>query len=209
MSVILKNSVFLHVPKTGGIWVRRMLNKQDLELKEIRSRWGNESSGGSTNSWHTVPIWDRDYRARPYRLCFVRNPFTWHQSYWSARTSKDNWEKASVFDTRCKSDTFQEYINRVLFYYPDGYLSWLYEYYTSHCVYVGKVEFLAESLVVALDGAEELYSTEDIMDNRHVYDNRSPRQYKTMTKYAGWQIKAIQKQEQEIFDKYEYAVPYM
>ncbi len=209
MSVILKNSVFLHIPKTGGVWVRRMLNKQDLEVKEIRSRGGNESSEGSANSWHTVPTWDKDYRARPYRFCFVRNPLTWHKSYWSFRASKNNWNPVNVFDTRCKSGTFHEYISKVLYYYPDGYLSWLYEYYTSHCVYVGKVEFLAESLIVALDGAEEPYSTEDIVNNRYVYDNRSPSKYKAQAEYTRWQIKAIQEQEQEIFDKYEYAMPHM
>lgn len=215
VSVILpKNSVFLHVPKTGGVWVRETLKELNLHAQEIRSRTKGESTERTANSWHTVPIWSRDYRSRKHKFCFVRNPLTWHQSYWAFRMTRKNWSKTSEIDTKCRSDNFQIYINNVLAMYPEGYVSWLYEFYTPHCDFVGRYESLAHDLTVALTEFGEIipfWSNDTgnvfhprIEGRKNKRSNDSLASEKAKAIYTDEQIDRIIDQEREIFDRYGY-----
>jgi hypothetical protein len=151
MSLILPNSVFLHIPKTGGMWVREVLHNCNLVVKSYEFR-------------HDIPVADERYHTINYRFCFVRHPATWYKSYWSMRNSDSSWDMMVPLDKYCHDGDFNTFINKVLFYFRDGYLYNLYLSWAEDCIYVGMMEKLPYSLIDALGYAGEDYDI-DIIKN--------------------------------------------
>ena len=111
MAVRLKNgAIFLHVPKTGGSWVTRVLSECGLVDREfshihadmVRVRY--YGSGGRVfwrsayeaaksrlpRAWKArimTPtrrqrLSERQQSTTPYTFCFVRHPLQWYESWW-------------------------------------------------------------------------------------------------------------------------------
>lgn len=66
MCIILANSVFVHIPKTGGSWVRKTLNLNGLII-EKKAQHEKRPNGQNL-------------------FAFVRNPISWYRSKWSYTT---------------------------------------------------------------------------------------------------------------------------
>ena len=62
--IVTNNAVFLHIPKTGGTWVKEVLSSYQLDFRE-----------------HSldVPISHKDKSV----FVFVRNPWAWHVSFYN------------------------------------------------------------------------------------------------------------------------------
>ena len=89
MALILKNgAVFLHIPKTGGNWVTRILEELDLIDTEVPhkhadvchffSQWSKQGRGifgGRLGRDRSQAKQDK-----PFMFCFVRNPLSWYES---------------------------------------------------------------------------------------------------------------------------------
>lgn len=197
MTVILPNSVFLHIPKAGGSWVREVLKENKLDVRSIRST-DQEYTTNKPGSWHNVPWDDKDFIDRPNRFAFVRHPLTWYRSYWAFKVAKGNWDSTDI-DVQCKSPNFNEFINNVIRFYPDGFLAWMYGFYTQHCTFVGTQEFLLEHLQYVLLEYEDVkitdfppalnYSPQDVLDT---------------ARYTPSQVRQIMWIEREIVNTYDY-----
>ena len=204
MTVLLRNSVFLHIPKTGGTWVRKALVDAGLSGALVRSRERDEAYNGTLRSWHNVPTWDARYHERPNRFCFVRHPADWYRSYWAFRMWRKNWEiRENEFDHKCSSGEFPEFIDKVLQHYPDGYVTWLYAYFANHCTFVGKTENLPTDLLTALDLFEGKYDPRDIvlLGPKKV----TPIAYKLAAIYGDGQLDCILETESDALERYDYA----
>jgi len=106
-------SLFIHVPKTAGNWVRSVLEENNLAATEI----GHKHSTYDRTLLKETPItdeldhlrqaarmvWSRvgqtlgdgdpDRERRPqFRFCFVRHPLTWYESWWKYQERRDEWE---------------------------------------------------------------------------------------------------------------------
>lgn len=150
MAVRLFRSIFIHVPKTGGTWVRGALRAAGLHQGDV----GRD---------HATPAeieQDPAYQASPMVFCFVRHPLAWYQSYWCYRM-KHGWHKPSpgeveapirtvTLDAHCRDDRFDRFVENCLERYPQGWVSHLYAHYTSGCTFVGRQERLVEDLLLAL-----------------------------------------------------------
>lgn len=119
MALILPRSIFIHIPKTGGMWVRAALQKTGLPLKEARHRHHNSGVP-------PVPCCCRHSRLRdvaPEDRCgriafaFVRHPLSLYQSWWAFKM-KGGWNEHFDFERRCKSDTFPGFVEKVLTHFP-------------------------------------------------------------------------------------------
>jgi hypothetical protein len=134
MALLLKDgSVFLHIPKTGGTWVRRVLKKMNLVDKEI----------GYFHSCSTGK----------FVFTFVRNPFSWYESWFKYQESNgwknfENWHPCSILNG-LGSNNFETFLKNVLSHHP-GFISNLFFSYTSNASFVGKQENLRENLCKAL-----------------------------------------------------------
>lgn len=203
MTLLLPNSVFLHVPKTGGTWVRMALNDAGLAVVTIRSRAREEAYNGTLSSWHNVPTWDIRYHERPNKFCFVRHPADWYRSYWAFRMWRKSWEiNENMFDHQCHSGDFDEFIDKVLHHYPDGYLTWLYSYFANHCNFIGKSENLPFDLFDALELAEEKFDARDIVLLEPI--KVTPIEYKLGAIYADGQLNKVLDMESEVLQRYDY-----
>lgn len=145
-----KNSVFIHTPKTGGTWVRSILKECGLFDGDVGRDHATPAELVDTAAW----------TMRPNFFCFVRHPLAWYQSYWAYRM-KHGWHKHSpgelaapirtvVLDATCRSDVFERFVWNCLERYPQGWVSHLYQHYTSGCTFVGRQERLREDLLLAL-----------------------------------------------------------
>lgn len=152
MSFCLRRAVFVHVPKTGGTWVRQVLQAAGLVI-------------GQAGRDHATPaeLFRLDHplvTSAPLLFAFVRHPLAWYQSYWCYRM-KHGWHRPSpgdadapirtvTLDAHCRADDFPTFVANCLERYPQGWVSYLYERYTTGCAFVGRQERLAEDLTHAL-----------------------------------------------------------
>lgn len=71
-NLLLKNSIFIHIPKTGGTAIQAMLHR----LHIVEHRYTEPPSGHLF--LHQMPQ-DKE----TFYFAFVRHPYTWWPSYWN------------------------------------------------------------------------------------------------------------------------------
>lgn len=107
MAYVLPNSIFLPVPRTGGTWLYRVIERHIDEKKWEAEVIHNKNTLTTPyclykNPNHTGHCWitykhrgkirrDDRFPDKP-AFCFVRHPLTWYRSYWIYRTMlKKRW----------------------------------------------------------------------------------------------------------------------
>jgi hypothetical protein len=177
MAFLLRNgAVFLHVPKTGGTWIKQVLQELDL----IQAPLGHQHSDWERSFWHDKLhhdlkvvryIFRRAVRSRRaqaridpgcFRFCFIREPLRWYESYWRFMQSK-NWDWKTWGDERdpykwhpcamvngLESPDFNAFMHKVNKKRP-GFVTEMYGWYVRPGIgFVGKQEWLAHDLMKAL-----------------------------------------------------------
>ena len=196
MALILKNdSVFLHIPKTGGNWITKVLKELDL-IKEFK--WPKH---GDVNSFFYPPPKGRKLllaytykkmiqpkRPKPFIFCFVRNPLTWYESWfkymeqpkrqwrsWGDERTFENWHPNSILNgTGSSTSSFSDFVRRVNTKRP-GYVTELFGWYTTPQVnFIGKQEKLAEDLIKVLRMTNLEFDEEFIRNYRRVGVSPTP-----------------------------------
>jgi hypothetical protein len=174
MALLLKNgAVFLHIPKTGGTWVRHVLKELDM----IKGRMGHSHSDYERAFWHDKLHHDvkvvryivgraiRYSRAQVkmepgcFKFCFVREPLSWYESWWRYMQSTNwpdrgnehdpyRWDPNSVLNGLGSPDfnTFMYNVNKK----RPGYVTEMYGWYVRPGIgFVGKQECLRQDLIKA------------------------------------------------------------
>lgn len=150
MALILKNNyVYLHIPKTGGNWLTKILYRLELVRGAVSHKHADLSFLESFRSTrapnkYIKELWLRwRYIAKPITpLCVVRHPLTWYQSWYRYQTGRSwpswphgpdrsNWHICQELNHLCVNPprTYQEYLERILRYSP-GFCTRLYGRYT-------------------------------------------------------------------------------
>jgi len=162
MAVISPHSAFVHIPKTGGNFVRLCLAENDLELREA-----NEGPDGRTPTQAHQS--HRALAAYPdlFSYSFVRNPYQWYRSAFCYRQQRGWPQHGRGMDLdACKSDSFAEFVFGACEAFP-GFLTQLYEQMIGNPIavdYLGRTETLREDLCEALTLAGEAFDVASIMD---------------------------------------------
>jgi len=150
MAIATENTLLLHIPKTGGVFVKEALESCDVSYEEI-----------GTQHDHFPKLFD--YESSGFfndRLIysFVRHPITWYQSRWAFRL-KHGWQAIHPLDYHCASNDFKLFVSKVLAYRPDGWCNFLFGSYLhgdwGRVSYVGRTEFLADDLIDVMSKANE------------------------------------------------------
>lgn len=177
MAFLLKNgTVFLHVPKTGGTWIKHVLEHMGL----IQAPLGHMHSDWERSFWHDKLHRDlkvaryllrravRSPKAPPridpecFKFCFVREPLRWYESYWRFMQSKNwdwktwgnekdpyQWHPCTMVNGLESSD-FNAFMHRVNQKRP-GFVTEMYGWYVRPGIgFVGKQERLRHDLIQAL-----------------------------------------------------------
>jgi hypothetical protein len=112
---------------------------------------------------------------------------------------RDDWRLDAIFDRRCKADTFEEFVDKVLAEYPCGFLRDVYKVYTDECTAVGKMENLEQDLSAFVKEHEECRLVFNV-DRMNVSESK----WKAAARYRPDQIQAIMQLETGIVDEYGY-----
>lgn len=191
MPIKLKcGAIFLHIPKTGGTFVERVLH--DLEIvdcaygqkhadflraiyptdyrsrlkhviKEFPRRVVNQFKPAPKHDWTTGPRPDQPTKEDfPFTFCFVRNPVSWIESYYSFVSGQkwywwsteyaylDFWHPNAMLNG-LKSESLNEFVGKVLEKRP-GYVTEMFGWFVQPATsFVGKNENLIEDLITVLD----------------------------------------------------------
>lgn len=172
MAMQLKNgAIFLHIPKTGGNWVRSILERAGLVQSEIghkhcdidRVLFDPFLDKGVLNGLKRMLTVGKAAAAdRPFTFCFVRHPLRWYES-WFKYMSQPNraWRDWPVrigrYDRHPNAplnglgaEDFNVFIRNVLDKEP-GFVTRMYASYTKRGVaFVGRQETIREDLLEIL-----------------------------------------------------------
>ena len=92
--------MFVHLPKTGGVWVARALAKHAKTIRPNKSNHGG----------HIMPDLDDNVAC----FCFVRHPVSWLRSLFHHRKRKRwNWQTHLDLEKKCQAKTLKDFINKV------------------------------------------------------------------------------------------------
>jgi hypothetical protein len=157
LAIILNNSVFIHIPKTGGKTISNIL----MSCVDSAQYYGDPVYDAHKSPDLGLPV-----------FAFTRDPITWLHSVWHHRARKKknkngqrfNWQKVHRLERECKSYFFLKFMMNVssnqgvITEYYDDFLS-KYEN-----VLFGKVESLSDSLVNILSYFNESFDEERLRD---------------------------------------------
>jgi hypothetical protein len=190
MALYLKNdAIFLHIPKTGGSFISRILYDQGLVSYQIGGKHseaphllvpplGSKRPNRRPKEWLKYFLAVRRLRRNPHPVLFhaVRNPYSWYESWYKYMSAQDrNWRdwgtKGQPLDYHpnmelngiCGVD-FNEMMARMLDEQP-GYVTRLYCRFGSFGrTRALKLENIAQELCVLLDEIGATYDRASVMD---------------------------------------------
>ena len=149
MAVYLQNSAFVHIPKSGGIWVKDALKScASVERDHIPT-----TAHFTPNIYYGV-------------FLFVRKPCSWLGSLFSQRKYKKwNWD-SNELESTCKSEDFDEFIDNVC--NNEGVVERYFNQYTqkyeiNNDLQVGRQENLCNDLIRILKHFNEPFNEEGLL----------------------------------------------
>lgn len=192
MALMLPHSIFFHIPKTGGTWVREAIKNAGISTQEVGA--SPEFIQNKHNRYVRVD------RAGKFTFAFVRHPLTWYSSFWSYRMEQ-GWKQDDPADPFL-GPSFEGFVRRILRGFP-GHVSWRYEHYIGPepgvLDFVGKMENLAADLVKALRLAGEEFDEQKILSTPRQHESRLRPVYSDRLKDA------VLKSEQRGLKRFGYA----
>lgn len=190
--LILPHSCFLHVPKTGGSWVKKAVFAAGIPARE-------HAIDGYTH----LGLADCPEPGK-FRFAFVRNPLALYRSYWQFKMTT-GWDPHNELDLRCRADDFETFVRAVLAAYPGIYARTLVEFVgppEAPIEFVGRYECLVEDLVKALTLAGESFDAGAIrtLPPYNVSDKQ-----KAPASYTAELEAAVRQAEAAVFERFGYA----
>lgn len=192
MATLMPKSIFFHVPKTGGTWVREAL----------RSSMGCDRQIGLN---HGTPCEIANVLDHKFSFAFVRNPIDWYVSFWKFRMTQDNWQipinvGKTALDIYCATDDLNKFI-RLVEKNCYGHVTTLFGLYTEQpkISFVGKQENLVNDLITALKKAGETF-------NEDIIRSFKPKNVSKVfpQKLTRKSISIIKKMEKKTFERFNY-----
>ena len=201
MPLIFEKSknIFLHIPKTGGSWLKQAIHAAGVQFEEFGDQHGNVKR---MVDWGKKPEWLDD----KFIFTIVRHPVTWYQSRWCFRV-KHGWHGEHPLDMNCGSNHFPQFVENVLKFKPDGWVSWLYRNYNENPIhptdFVGRMEFLVDDVIKAMHLAGEDFDEQTIRDCRLTNDSgMEGKSSKYWAKYTPELFDRVMAVEQDAITKY-------
>lgn len=136
-NILEKKTYFLHIPKTGGNWVRSII--RDSGINEVKTnRISKHATYDLLAGANSNKYFNRVSRHKINFFCVVRHPLLWYQSWFNYQNTKgwSDWgEKANFNCWHClsplnmpKQNDFNQFMNHVNDNVP-GFLTSLYHSY--------------------------------------------------------------------------------
>lgn len=153
MALATDKLLFLHIPKTAGVWIRQAFKALNIHHYEI-GHWHSHFPYNSTTTrlYEYKPI---EFYKDKFIFTFVRHPLSWYQSRWAFRM-KQGWRASHhPLDFHCASNDFCRFVENALAYRPSG---WVTEEYMNFIAtppkrldFIGRTENLIDDFIMALN----------------------------------------------------------
>jgi hypothetical protein len=170
MSHATKNTVFYHIPKTGGMWVLKALERGGVALTPLRCKKCaalNPLQDRKVCCGHGTyqTIQEPNDGKKRLRFGFVRNPLSMYQSYWAYKMEV-GWDTRNAFDRAFARERFPDFVRAVTVQKPGWVSTWFESYVGPQDApalgFMGRQENLMEDLLTALKMAGEEANEEAI-----------------------------------------------
>lgn len=220
MALLLPNSAFLHIHKTGGSWVRQAILAAGIPCRES----GSEQEPRVLRVHHSLQE-SRPWLENRFVFTFVRNPLSWYQSYWCHRMTtrwrgksryysrfpRDTWPAAwhreHLLDTRCRAHEFETFVEKALKTGPPGYVTVLFRAYAPPgpaVDFIGRQENLGGDLCRALDAAGERYDRSKLLALAPLNVLSRSGNWPALCKYAPGAAGRVRDAERDVFTRFGY-----
>lgn len=149
MALVLPQSVFFHIGRTGGHWVSYILRRSGLIREQLAPM-------------HIDPIQARlhpSFRQETFSFCFVRHPLQWAASVW-CHEMEFGWADPEF--ASAGNETFSGFLERLLELAPNQPISSHFLRYVDNCDFVGRTEKLADDLHRVLSTANEQFDAAEL-----------------------------------------------
>ncbi|MCB1984124.1 MAG: sulfotransferase family 2 domain-containing protein [Burkholderiales bacterium] len=150
--LILPKSCFLHVPKTGGSWVKKAIISAGVSCRDYTI------SGNPHIGLQNCPSLEK------FKFAFVRHPVGLYRSYWQYKMT-NGWDSKNQLDQACQTDNFHQFVRNLLDKLPGVYSRSLIEMVGdeyNEIEFIGKYENLVDDLILALKLAGEAFDEQII-----------------------------------------------
>lgn len=200
---LINGAEFLHLPKTGGSWVTEKLESNNLIASHFGHMHANydltlyyeriRKMDGRQHLLAAMKLLMKKIKLNqhstldqntPFRFCFVRNPFSWYESWWKYSKGRD-WREFGVENSSLKwhpnsalnglgSNDFNEFIWNVIKKRP-GYVSELFFSYTKPGIsMIGRIEHLREDLEYILSFINLKFDKKDLLTSSKINVSKTP-----------------------------------
>jgi len=152
-AILTNNSVFLHVPKTGG--------NRIIEILRAHGKIKKEFDHKHVEACRMQVIEKKVFSKNPFIFCCVRHPITWYESWYRYQKKRKfkGWGKnnsgsaiyhpCAIIDD-CQDEDFNKFVENILNKYP-GFVSNMYFQFTRNADLIGKQESLKEFLIMVMN----------------------------------------------------------
>jgi len=202
MALLADNLLFLHIPKTAGIWIRNLLKDLGLNTSELGTQ--------HTHFPELKKFVTAERLEELFLFTFVRHPLSWYQSRWAFRM-KHGWRTSHPLDFNCMSNDFNDFVDRVLKYQPNGWVTWLYSQYIDNSPKkldgIGRMERLEDNLIELLNIAGVQYDENFVRSYGRVNDSdMDGKTSKSLAVYDELVARRVLAVEQKVIDLYYYDI---
>ena len=170
MALILPKSIFIHIPKTGGTWVRRAIEASmgiEKDGSEIKisgiDHWGKTAHA----KLHHVKRELKESLEDRYLFSFVRKPLDLLKSFYISKVYPELVDFEDYRETNDKKISFKEFVyGKDLSFATRLYIKYLRspKGIFPYADYIGRTENLKEDLIEALEMAGEDFD-KDVIRN--------------------------------------------
>lgn len=144
MALVFDNRVFFHIPKTGGQYVRSIIEDVAKKTEKV-------------GCYHAGPLDVYEETKGLESFCVVRHPLDWYRSNYKYYFKRTWWirEKTSA-DTNMatyflhRRSTFESYIQKILEMYEHGVATAIFSRYVPFVNHILRAESLTQELPILL-----------------------------------------------------------
>ncbi len=181
--------MFLHPAKTGGTWVRFVLQQLGIPSEDLGDQHADFESSKTL-----LP----EYK----RFTIIRNPFSWYASYWAYK-QYEGWKGNWIFGEQCISDDFNTFVHLATSNHP-GFLTNLFSGFTQPSVTILRNELLSTELCSFFLQESVSFERRVLLDTPTANPKASLPEFRDLTTYTERSIQKIVESEQELFLRYLY-----